>query len=599
MKFGFKLHFAEKTVFIPVSALKGGQTGSCTTYKTEVEHIRITWCFDKKAAYTTVTLSAESDAPLGLTRVDTLCFSPVTYRETERVTLFSNRWSRSGNRYPCELGEGREYAADCTGLFSDLSAPGFALAAVAPFANIVSVCALRKGTQMEFCAKTEFTEGMQTAYSFTSDRVIFAENVTIDAFYDIYRSLLPQSRFPMPKLIGWNTWDYYLDRVTPEDIFENIDALKKMPFADKLHYIVLDDGWQKDWGVWTENEKFACGLAHVAQRILDAGFWAGIWMAPLLMKDTCEGFASRMDWFLKDENGNYAREIYDTYILDPTHPGAKAFVLDNYKYLYSCGYRLFKIDYLSALLPIKNFYDKTATPYSALAGMIEDIKACTGPDVVILGCSLPIQCGADIAPSMRIGVDIHNHFSHVEWIAESLSWTWMYNNRVTRIDPDFMVVRGTETSDEPLFWEEGTPKYMAPKRRFEMTEDDVFECHWRNGDQFNAVEAETWANLVAITGGNIFLSDRMSVLNRKGISIIEKAFASAAEECRPCFVPDDRRLPSVWKSSNTLLLINWEDVPVIKTIDCTDNLTSDKDFCLENGKLTVTLLPHESFLATL
>ena len=597
MELGFKLYFADKTVTVMRSELMGETVGNVTTYKTAVEGINIVWNFEAQPKGTIVTLCAESDKPLALERIDTLCFTVDSFKKTDRLPFYINSWTRSESRYPCELAENVERFADCTGLFSDFTAKGFALAMISPFANIVGACAVKRGDILEYSAKTEFTEGMKTECTFKSDRALFIEDVTVDEVYDIYRALLPRSTFPMPKLIGWNSWDYYLDRVKPEDIFENIEALSKMSFADKLDYIVVDDGWQKEWGIWTENNKFACGLDYVAKRIAEAGFMPGIWMAPILMKDSCEGFENRTEWLMKKDDGEYAREIYGTYILDPTHPDAKAFILNNYKYLYSCGYRLFKIDYVSCLLTLKKFYDKAATPYTALAQLIEEIKACTGPDAVILGCSLPIQCGADIAPSMRIGIDIHNHFGHVRWIAESLSWTWQYNNVVTRIDPDFLVVRGSETSNEPLIWEP-EPKYVAIKRRKDMTNGEYFATRWRNGDQFDAVEAETWANLVAISGGNIFLSDRMSVLNEKGISILENAFAAAAEECKPCYLPDDKRLPSVWKSEKTLLIINWEDEPMNKTIECdAAKLTSDKEFTLADGKLTVALLPHESFLA--
>ena len=133
-----------------------------------------------------------------------------------------------------------------------------------------------------------------------------------------------------------------------------------------------------------------------------------------------------------------------------------------------------------------------------------------------------------------------------------------------------------------------------------MNDTDIFRSRWRQGDQFNAVEAETWANLVAISGGNLFLSDRMSVLNERGISIIEKAMNAAREECRPIYLQSDSRLPSLWMAEDELLLINWEDVPVTKTIENVEKIiTSDKKFIHKNGKLTVTLLPHESFLATI
>ena len=596
MNFGFKLYFHDETIKVLMSDLSGESIGKTTEYKTEVHGAYVTWSFENTDHGRLISLAVESDKPLGLKRIDSLCFDINDYAETDRVLFFGNNMLRSEHRYPCELAEGKERSADCTGLFSDLASEGPVVAMVSPFTNVIGAGTVKTENKLGFFAKTEFTEGLQNDKKLCAEKVFFSENITVDTLYDVYRSFLPQSTFKMPKLVGWNTWDYYLARVCPEDIFENIEAMSKMPFADKIDYIVIDDGWQKEWGIWIENEKFSCGLDTVAKRIVEKGFLPGIWMAPLLMKESCDGFESRHHWFCRDEKGEFLRSEGRTCVIDPTVPEAEEFVLNNYRYLYSCGYRLFKIDYVSPLLTVKSFFDKSATPYSALRKLIHRIQECTGPDAVILGCSLPVQCGADIAPSMRIGVDIHNHFSHAKWIAESLSWTWLYNNRTTRIDPDFLVVRGLETADEELIWE-GTPNYTAPKRRCDMTDAEFFRSRWRQGDQFNAVEAETWAYIVAISGGNIFLSDRMSVLNEKGIRIIENAFKAASDECRPYYLKDDSRLPSLWTAAGKLLLINWEDVPVTKTIECeAERVVSDKKFTFENGKLTVTLLPHESFM---
>ena len=599
MKIGFKVYFENECVFTPIDGLLAERSGDKTVYRSRLGDVDAVWTFAPLDEGYRISLSLSSDKPLKISRVDSLCIRDVDFNETDRVLFFGNKLYTSEHRYPCEISETNERAADCTGLFSDLSDRGMAIAMISPFSCAVGAGAIKKDERLEFFAKTEFTEAMRDEKSLEANDVLFLEDASIDRLYDIYRSLIPKSGFDMPKLIGWNTWDYYLNRVTPEDIFENIEAMKNMPFADKLKYIVIDDGWQKEWGEWRENEKFACGLDTVAKRIEECGFTAGIWMAPLLVKSSCGVFEELQECFCKKEDGNHLRSEGGTYVLDPTHPRAEAFILDNYRYLYAMGYRLFKIDYLSPITAVKSFYDKGATPYSALAELIVKIREATGEDAVILGCSLPVQCGADIAPSMRIGVDIHNHFSHVVWIAEMLSWTWMYNCRNTRIDPDFLIVRGLETADEPLIWE-GTPNYTAPKRRQDMTDAEFFKTRWRQGDQFNAIEAETWAYLVAMSGGNIFLSDKMSVLNEKGIELIADAFAAESEEIRPVYLKDDKRLPTLWLSDGKMLLVNWENEPrsISVNVDA-DNLTSKKKFSLENGILSVTLKPHESFFAVL
>lgn len=598
MNIGFRLHFEDETIFCPLSALSGKTVENKKIYETVIHDARVTWCLEAlDERRSLITMDIESDQPLSLLRVDSFVLLLKASAATDRVLFFGNNMCHCTHRYPCELAEGEEYCADCTGLYPDLSARGTAIAMVSPFTCIVGAGVKKTGENLEYFAKTEYTEGKRQERALSAERVLLSCDTSIDELYDVYRSLLPQSSFPMPKLTGWNTWDYYLNRVTPDDIFENIEALAKMPFADKLDYIVIDDGWQKEWGEWVENEKFACGLDTVAERIRSCGFLPGIWASPLLMKEVCEGFHAREHWFCRDEHGEWIRSEGRTCVIDPTVPEAKEFILDIYRRLYGYGYRLFKIDYVSPLLKVKRFHDPSATPYSALRDLIRDVQECTGKDAVILGCSLPVQCGADIAPSMRIGVDIHNHFGHAKWIAEILSWTWMYNNRTTRIDPDFLVVRGLDTANEPLKWE-GSPNYTAPKRMCDMDDTDLFRSRWRQGDQFNAVEAETWAYLVALSGGNVFLSDRMSVLNQRGVEIINDAISAAKEECRPVYLKTDSRLPSLWLAKNALLLVNWEDIPVTQEIGGIDHpLQSQKPFISQNGKLTVTLLPHESFFA--
>lgn len=370
-----------------------------------------------------------------------------------------------------------------------------------------------------------------------------------------------------------------------------------MPFAQQLKYIVIDDGWQKDWGEWRENDKFACGLKAVANDIKNAGFIPGIWMTPVGIRDSVSLFREHTDWLCRDEKGAFLQKM-GLYYLDPTHPDAKQFILDNYRYQYEAGYRLFKMDYVSPLLHVKSFHDSDATPYGVLAELVRQVQECTGPDAVILGCSLPLECGADIAPSMRLGLDIHNHFSHVAAIARSISWSSVYNNRTTRVDPDFLIVRGEETANEPITWCDGVRNEYFAVPRAQQTDTDRFKLVWRHGDQFNAQEAETWANLVAISGGNIFLSDRMSVLNARGIQIIANAFRLAGESLRPVYIEDDYRVPSLWLGDRAMLIINWENIPrTISVSGINFELTSDKPFTRKNDTVTVTLLPHESFSA--
>ncbi len=581
-KTGVRLYFQDKTIFIPYGDMKEiKRERDSAVFEAEAEHCRVVWSFRAFGEGALVDMSVSSELPMGLRRMDSLVFEVGSCKETDRIAFFGGDIYNCENRFPSELGVDREYFADCAGWFADLSQRGTAVAGIIPFNNLFGACVCKKENgSLEFAAKTEFTESVLQERELHAEQVLFLEKVTVNDLYDTYQRLLPQSSFAMPKLTGWNSWDYYLDKVCPEDIFENVKALKNADFCEQLEYIVIDDGWQESWGDWQENDKFSCGLRHVADVISEAGFTPGIWMAPLAVREDSSVFKDHKDWLLRTDDGTLFRDFQ--YYIDPTNPEAESFILNNYRYQYAAGYRLFKIDYLSPILKIRDFYDKSVTGYAALRGLIQKIQAATGEDAVILGCSLPVQCGADVAPSMRIAVDIHNHFSHVEWIAEALSWKWMYNDRVTRIDPDFLIVRGAETSLEPLVWEGGYNDFVAPPRA-EETDDDYMKRRWRHGDQFNAIEAETWANLVAISGGNLFLSDRISVLNETGLAIIRKALKISGDTARPYFLPDDQRRPSVWKNEKYMLVINWED--------------EERELCVTlEQQVRIKLRPHESRL---
>ena len=90
----------------------------------------------------------------------------------------------------------------------------------------------------------------------------------------------------------------------------------------------------------------------------------------------------------------------------------------------------------------------------------------------------------------------------------------------------------------------------------------------------------------------------MSLLNERGISILQNALSLAGEEVCPRYRSEDLRLPSVWEGDRALLLINWEDVPRCITIPVpARRFRADKPYELSGNALTVSLLPHESFAA--
>ena len=59
---------------------------------------------------------------------------------------------------------------------------------------------------------------------------------------------------------GYCTWYYYGRGLCPETVKENMETLVQNRHRIQAKYFNLDNGWFKEWGDWTENEKFACGM---------------------------------------------------------------------------------------------------------------------------------------------------------------------------------------------------------------------------------------------------------------------------------------------------------------------------------------------------
>ena len=80
MNFGFRLYFEDKTEYVPMSALTCVTEGNVNVYRGKVDHVAIKWCFEQIEKGTVVTLTAESDRPLGALRDDVISPGGTTSR---------------------------------------------------------------------------------------------------------------------------------------------------------------------------------------------------------------------------------------------------------------------------------------------------------------------------------------------------------------------------------------------------------------------------------------------------------------------------------------------------------------------------------------
>jgi hypothetical protein len=302
------------------------------------------------------------------------------------------------------------------------------------------------------------------------------------------------------------------------------------------------------------------------------------------------------DRFVLDEHGDPQRGSDGHYLLDPTHPSGEAFLRETYGRLHAEGYRFFKVDYVDGLLGADRFHDPEAGHYDALRALFALIRECVGPESHILGCSLPPECGPGVADSGRTGVDIHNQWSHAEWAFDYFQLVAWFHGRVWTNDVDFLVVRGDGTSlEEWTTVRNPAANHPNPPK-------------WRRGPVFAGVEeARTWGNVVALSGGSVFLGDRLRMLDEAGKAIVRRLLRPTGVAARPLDLGAGPRA-SLWlqelADERRLTLINWGDAPQVLRFAFTDHrlpvpervhdVWSGATIPVEDGACVVRLDGHAS-----
>lgn len=274
-----------------------------------------------------------------------------------------------------------------------------------------------------------------------SGRVVEGETWFLDLTDDINESLNHYGR-SLPSRdasaarpeAGWNSWYELWDTVDEEAVRANAALVAehltpRVPAEFLPLRIVVDDGWQRDWGEWTANEKFPSGLNQLVTDLRTDGFHTGIWLAPLLVKGDLPLVAEHPDWFVEGASFTHLRHGVMK-ILDVTHPGAADHLRGIIRSVVGHGFDLLKIDFLFA-----GTYEgqrlQRVTGMEAYNRAIDLIREAAGPETVILSVGSPPIAGFDKMDVWRIGPDVAVQVFDATWffvpgVARTTASRWPY-----------------------------------------------------------------------------------------------------------------------------------------------------------------------------
>jgi alpha-galactosidase len=204
---------------------------------------------------------------------------------------------------------------------------------------------------------------------------------------------------PAPTI--WCSWYHYFERVTEQDMLENLDAIDELRLP--VDVVQLDDGYQAEIGDWLTLSGRFRSLRDMVARIRDRGRRAGIWTAPFLVGRRSRLYAEHPGWLVQGASAGHGWH-QDLFALDVTHPDAAAYLHSVFSTFHRQGIDFFKIDFIYAGALEGHRYEDVP-PVEAYRRGVRLIRDAIGPHAYLLGCGAPILPSVGLVDAMRVSPD--------------------------------------------------------------------------------------------------------------------------------------------------------------------------------------------------
>ena len=207
------------------------------------------------------------------------------------------------------------------------------------------------------------------------------------------------------KLAGYSSWYNRYENIDEAAIQADLKGCETLLQSGDLFQI--DDGWEPAVGDWLEPDakKFPNGMKVLADEAHEAGFQAGLWLAPFVCEKKSRIYREHPDWLFRVDGkpwrcgGNWS----GFYALDIDCPAVLAYLKAVFdRVLGEWGFDLVKLDFLYGAAPFGTERESRA---ARMRRGMELLRSWCG-DKLILGCGVPVVPAFGLVDYCRVGCDV-------------------------------------------------------------------------------------------------------------------------------------------------------------------------------------------------
>lgn len=227
-----------------------------------------------------------------------------------------------------------------------------------------------------------------------------------DDAFDAYFKAMGVKKPKVEHLSGYTSWYNYFQKIDENIILRDLNALDIV--KDSVSIFQVDDGYETFVGDWTDKnpKKFPSGMKHIADKIHEKGYLAGIWLAPFSVQIKSETYKNHPDWVVKYDNGKPILGVLGwggAYTLDIYNEEARNYIKSFFDtVLHDWGYDMVKLDFLysQCMYPRNNKSRGTI-----MCEAMDFLRECCA-DKLILGCGVPLGAAFGRVDACRISCDV-------------------------------------------------------------------------------------------------------------------------------------------------------------------------------------------------